>query len=184
MTRWSVLTTYLFVEFDPLYPGPLSVHRTHSGITDVANLIVRALVQYFPKSIEQHKDKAGNHEDETSTVAGLFPLLLGSLTTEDLCILLSGSPKIKAQVSCANMHMESGYACFNFNNWGLIGMICIEANQSGCLQVHPFILKVLVWWCCRCFCQHVCLDPKRRQRSSMQRKKQFLAVLDSYYIWT
>ncbi|MEW5318036.1 MAG: hypothetical protein WDW38_009289 [Sanguina aurantia] len=66
-------------------------YRTHQGILDVAAVIVDMLRNYFPLTIDKL-------DRENALFEGPHPLLLGGLTADDLCILLSGSDRHQSQV--------------------------------------------------------------------------------------
>jgi len=66
-------------------------YRTHSGIIDVASSIVDLLKHYFPRHID-------NLDRERAFFNGPAPLLLSSLSVDDISILLSGSDRNTSQV--------------------------------------------------------------------------------------
>jgi hypothetical protein len=66
-------------------------YRTHSGILEVASSVVDALRRFFP----QHIDAL---ERERAFFQGPKPLLLSTVTTDDLAILLSWSDQADSQV--------------------------------------------------------------------------------------
>ena len=65
--------------------------RTHSGILDVANLLVNVLCKFFPYSID-------NLQPDRGLFPGPVPWLLNATTYEDLQVLLLGSNRGNAQI--------------------------------------------------------------------------------------
>jgi ATP-dependent exoDNAse (exonuclease V) beta subunit len=65
--------------------------RTHSGILDVANLLVSVLCKFFPYSID-------NLQPDRGLFPGPAPWLLNATSYEDLQVLLLGSNKSNAQI--------------------------------------------------------------------------------------
>ncbi|KAG2432292.1 hypothetical protein HYH02_013015 [Chlamydomonas schloesseri] len=66
-------------------------YRTHQGVLDVAAVVVEALRRFFPLQIDKL-------ERESAQFPGPHPLLLGSISADDLTYLLSGSDKKTSQV--------------------------------------------------------------------------------------
>lgn len=75
-------------------------YRTHSGIIDVASSIVDLLKHYFPRHID-------NLDRERAFFNGPAPLLLSSLSVDDISILLSGSDRNTSQVNAAPHHQSA-----------------------------------------------------------------------------
>ena len=65
--------------------------RTHSGILDVANLLVDVLCKFFPYSID-------NLQPDRGLFPGPAPWLLNATSYEDLQVLLLGSNRSNAQI--------------------------------------------------------------------------------------
>lgn len=112
-------------------------YRTHSGILDVASAIVDVLRALFPLTIDRLSR-------ERAFLPGPAPLLLNSVSAEDLAVLLSWSDKDKSQVSrgagrrglacdCLGGQWWHGFVCFRFQGsreWRLIYLEAIWSAQT------------------------------------------------------